>query len=325
MNTGLKQSMKAVVKILICFFGTSCTHNLIAQTTYAIQDTAYIHAVERGLDYLKKGKCQSCLNAYQRAFAISQKSALSAMRAAVCAYQCQQDTLVLKYVRQAVAVDYEIAEDVWVDRQLAPEFDQVRSSKMRQYVQAIFANKDEQLGINVALKEELAIIYTIDQEPRLTLDSVVHVYGQASKQWQQHWQKTHRTDSLNLVRIEQIIQQYGYPGQSLVGSKQASTAWLVIQHSPLAIQEKYLPVLQKAANAGEIDKSNLALLIDRIRMYKGKKQLYGSQIVSSPTGKRAFHPIEDESNVNKRRAKVGLGPIEEYAKEFGIKYKPLRR
>ncbi len=38
------------------------------------------------------------------------------------------------------------------------------------------------------------------------------------------------------------------------------------------------------------------------------------------TGKNEFFPIEDEANVNKRRAAVGLEPLEEYAKHFGIDY-----
>lgn len=42
-------------------------------------------------------------------------------------------------------------------------------------------------------------------------------------------------------------------------------------------------------------------------------------------GKYDFHPIEDEANVDKRRAEIGLGPLEEYARLFGIEYKPVKR
>ncbi len=143
---------------------------------------------------------------------------------------------------------------------------------------------------------------------------------------QQLWQQIHQIDSINLAKIEQIIKQYGYPGQSLVGSKQGNTAWLVIQHSSLSVQEKYFPLMQQAAKEDEMQKSNLALLTDRIRLAKGQQQLYGTQVISDSTGKKAFGPIEDEANVNKRRAEVGLGPIEEYAKQFGLDYnKSLNR
>lgn len=65
----------------------------------------------------------------------------------------------------------------------------------------------------------------------------------------------------------------------------------------------------------------MAMMQDRILMREGKKQIYGSQVVYNKTGEQIFYPIEDETNVNIRREKVGLQPLEEYAKYFGIDYK----
>lgn len=47
----------------------------------------------------------------------------------------------------------------------------------------------------------------------------------------------------------------------------------------------------------------------------GKKQRYGSQARSG-----AFAPIENETEINDRRAKFDLGPLEDYAKNFGFEY-----
>lgn len=300
-------------------------HPLSAQTTYAVQDTAYVRTVEQALAYLKKEACQPCLDSYEKAFAISQKSALSTMRAALCAYQCKQEDLAKKYIQRAVDIDYDIAEDVWFDQQTAPEFNVVRNTKMDGYVREIFARKDATLKLNLPLKRELQTIYTTDQQPRSQIDSVARTYGQNSPQMRQLWQHIHLTDSVNTAKIEQIIQQHGYPGKSLVGSKQGNTAWLVIQHAPLPIQEKYLSLMREAADQGEMEKSNLALLIDRIRMYKGQKQIYGSQVTMDAAGKWFFHPIEDEANVNKRRAEMNLGLIEDYARQYGFEYKSVKK
>jgi hypothetical protein len=38
-------------------------------------------------------------------------------------------------------------------------------------------------------------------------------------------------------------------------------------------------------------------------------------------GRYVFYPIEDEPNVDKRRADMDLVPLEEYAGHFGIEYK----
>jgi hypothetical protein len=43
---------------------------------------------------------------------------------------------------------------------------------------------------------------------------------------------------------------------------------------------------------------------------------------NGPDGNPAgFHPIDDELNVNERRASMGLEPLEEYAKRFGFIYR----
>ena len=57
-----------------------------------------------------------------------------------------------------------------------------------------------------------------------------------------------------------------------------------------------------------------------IRIKKGKKQLYGSQLRRTKQGKMELYPIEDEPNVNKRRAAMGLGLLEDYVRGWGLTY-----
>lgn len=68
-----------------------------------------------------------------------------------------------------------------------------------------------------------------------------------------------------------------------------------------------------------------ALMYDRVQISQDKPQLYGSQVrYNEATKKNEFFPIEDEANVNKRRAEMGMPPIESYAEFFGIKYVPKK-
>jgi hypothetical protein len=80
-------------------------------------------------------------------------------------------------------------------------------------------------------------------------------------------------------------------------------------------------MLQASVDKGESRADEMAMMHDRILMRKGEKQIYGSQVVMNKTGGQEFYPIADEKNVNERRANVGMQPIEEYAKYFGIEYK----
>jgi len=88
------------------------------------------------------------------------------------------------------------------------------------------------------------------------------------------------------------------------------------------VQEKYLPVIQKAVKEKKARPDELALLEDRISVARHGYQIYGSQLMMDENGVTRVSPIKDEANVNKRRAAVGLMPLEEYLKLFNINYVP---
>lgn len=173
--------------------------------------------------------------------------------------------------------------------------------------------------ISFKLQRELLNIYKLDQDRPIS---------PADSDFFKKWNEQNRIDSLNMIRVAAIIDSIGYPGKSLVGDTAYMAAFLVIQHSNLEYQEKYLPIIQDAANRKEIEWRYVAMMIDRIKVGKHEKQIYGTQLqcIKDPTtrfctDKAEFCPIEDQKNVNLRRQKVGLLPIEDYAKEFGIEYK----
>jgi uncharacterized protein DUF6624 len=129
-------------------------------------------------------------------------------------------------------------------------------------------------------------------------------------------------DTKNMARLEEIIKQHGWPGRSLVGEEAANAGFLILQHADLTFQKKYFPLVKEGAGKGEVPPAD-AMLEDRILMREGKKQIYGSAVQSSPQtgGKLELYPIEDEEHVDERRAAVGLMPLAEYLKEFGLEYK----
>jgi hypothetical protein len=128
-------------------------------------------------------------------------------------------------------------------------------------------------------------------------------------------------DSINTIKVTKILDEYGWVGRDKVGNTGALTLFLVIQHSPYAIQKKYLPMMRAAVASKQASSYNLALLEDRVALAEGKKQIYGSQVrLEQQGGKGSILPLEDPDNVDKRRAEVGLGPLAEYLKEYGIEW-----
>ena len=63
------------------------------------------------------------------------------------------------------------------------------------------------------------------------------------------------------------------------------------------------------------------LVSDQAQRVNMRAVAYGTQLITDPTtGKNSFRPIADEIDVDKRRAAVGLQPLAEYAKRFGVIY-----
>ena len=118
-------------------------------------------------------------------------------------------------------------------------------------------------------------------------------------------------DRRNTARLAEIIDKHGWPGKSLVGSDGAHAAWLIVQHATHAfpLMKRCVKLMEQAR--GEVSPTDMALLTDRILVRQTGKQRYGSQLTVRD-GRLVPEPIEDEPNVDRRRAKVGLMPLAEY-------------
>lgn len=90
--------------------------------------------------------------------------------------------------------------------------------------------------------------------------------------------KQYKIDKENMVLIDSLYGQYKtYIGKSLVGDKFDHVMWLVVQHSDLATQERYLGVIHEAVISNELNSTPLKMLIDRIYSKKYGYQIFGSQ------------------------------------------------
>jgi hypothetical protein len=133
-------------------------------------------------------------------------------------------------------------------------------------------------------------------------------------------------DKKNMKRLEEIIQKYGWPTIRMVGAEASETAFLIVQHADLASQKKYFPLLKQAAARKEARPDHVAMMEDRMLMGEGKKQIYGTGLRTDDVTKELkLWPIENEEEVDTRRAAVGLPPMAEYLKVMGLKYNPPKK
>jgi len=168
------------------------------------------------------------------------------------------------------------------------------------------------------LSAQLDSIRNSDQYYRNQHEEIEKLYGYNSKEIILLWNVIRYQDSINLVKVMRILDTRGWLGPEIVhGGGEA--LFLVIQHSDINTQLKYLPMMRDAAKNRKLDKASLAMLEDRVLLRQNKEQIYGTQVTrDSVTGKRYVSPLIDPDNVDMRRAEVGLGPISDYVSYWGL-------
>lgn len=146
-------------------------------------------------------------------------------------------------------------------------------------------------------------LFQADQEARHLLKSDM---DQASA-----WRIIHEVDSANLIALEQLIAERGFPTLSKLGYKCCDHAALIAQHSPPDYLHWFLEQAQVAADSGDFIRSWIAYMTDRDLDHQNKPQLYGTQGLTRD-GLTGMYLIKDIEHLNERRRNMDLEPIEDY-------------
>ena len=117
----------------------------------------------------------------------------------------------------------------------------------------------------------------------------------------------------NAKTLNVIIDNIGYPTIDKVGKEANEAAWLVIQHAieNPAFMMKCAQLLAIAISENKADPKHLAYLTDRIAVFKGEPQLYGTQFDWDENGNLAPNLFDNLTKVNIRRQLIGLKSLEE--------------
>lgn len=200
----------------------------------------------------------------------------------------------LTYLRHRLAMEKDFYEDA-----LTSPYTELRDT---------FKTRSRQWQYNLELKKTLEGIFERDQYYRLLWSQAVKNNPDDAERNERLARQALMTDSLNLVRVGEILLQYGFPRKEQVGDFGNQAVWLVFQHADLDYQKRFLPQLEVAVSHGDIAPVFLALLRDRIDVREGRPQRYGTQI----DAKGNLAPLLDASHVNQWRQEVGLPAIEQF-------------
>jgi hypothetical protein len=155
-----------------------------------------------------------------------------------------------------------------------------------------------------------------DQEVRQKLTS--ENYNPDAKEL---WANLSETDSINQIQLKEILHVYGWIPKSKIGEKASDGIFYIVQHSGIELMEKYFPELKKLSQMGEASKTHCAMMEDRILLFKGLKQKYGTQAFSDSNRKIKVWPIENTDSVNILRKEMDFElTVEENAIRLNAEY-----
>jgi hypothetical protein len=158
--------------------------------------------------------------------------------------------------------------------------------------------------MNTPLSQELVNMAREDVELRNSLAS----YRSLNNGYHPQMKAVH---DRNAKRLDEIIQQHGWPGKSMVGEDGAHAAWLILQHAIAhpQLQRRCFPLLIEQVEAGEITAVEMAMFEDRIRCFEGRPQRFGTQFDWDEQLLMSPLTMDDPKLVDERRKQIGLRPL----------------
>ena len=160
--------------------------------------------------------------------------------------------------------------------------------------------------MNEALREELVAMRAEDLRVRDELMAT----GELGQGYAPRMEAVHRKHA---ARLKEIIAEHGWPDRELAGPDGTLAAWFIAQHAigEPDFQRQALALVQEKVQQGRVPPAQAAFLSDRIAMYEGRPQLYGTQSLPCPDGQYRRWTTEDPGALNERRAAIGLPALPE--------------
>lgn len=176
------------------------------------------------------------------------------------------------------------------------------------------------------VKAKINFMYDVDQYMRsLLMNLNEQGFTEVEKNFfqQAYRRRFYMMDWQNTRDLKHLMKLHGWFNVSTWGKQADRQAWLLVQHADHdpGFQKEVLQILSTLYKSKETDPSHYAYLYDRVATSfkdpsKRKPQRYGTQGSCVGPGKWEPLPMEDDQNIDKRRAEVGLAPIQEYIEGF---------
>ncbi len=145
-----------------------------------------------------------------------------------------------------------------------------------------------------------------DMETRTRLAAT----GELFKGYHPEMEAVHDENAALLMRVFDAV---GWPGRRDYGDDGAGAAFLILQHAigHPELQRRGLALILDAIPEGQANPLDAAYLSDRIAIFEGTLQTFGTQFDWDANGQLSPAPTRDPETLDDRRASVGLPPMAE--------------
>jgi len=115
----------------------------------------------------------------------------------------------------------------------------------------------------------------------------------------------------NADLLSRAMDALGWPGPRRLGDDGAAAAFIILQHAigRPDLQRRGLALMLEAIPQGDANALDAAYLADRIAVFEGALQTFGTQFDWDENGQLSPAPTREPDTLDERRASVGLPPI----------------
>lgn len=152
------------------------------------------------------------------------------------------------------------------------------------------------------IKSQITLIFKKDQEIRKNPGSTLEQIRAFEDEFTQY--------------LKKVVDEFGWLTISKFGEDVSYQAGILITHTQdKEFAQKCLKLMEE--NIEDIEKTNFALVYDKVMLSAGKPQRYGTKLKSyfkddGSVVTEVVMPLEDPENIEVLRKQVGLSPLDEY-------------
>lgn len=164
---------------------------------------------------------------------------------------------------------------------------------------------------DIVWKERLIKAAQLDMQTRARLAAS----GDLFKGYHAEMEAVHNA---NADLLAQVFDVMGWPGRHRLDDDGAAAAFIILQHAIARpeIQRRGLSLMLDAIPQGHANAMDAAYLADRIAIYEGGEQTFGTQFDWDANGQLSPAPTRDLATLEERRASVGLPPMSDTIAEM---------